>query len=1061
MANIDLSSSNDNYSASPNQETVVNALDGTDTLIVNWSVLDAPIRYEGGGIYTDDAFSYVQFANFELYDITGGSESDDLRGGDRNDKLTGGAGNDTLRSYLGADVLNGGDGTDTWIVDYGAINTKISVTLAAGGAVSTVAATGIKVRNVEALDIITGLANDTINTSAVAGNDRVETRGGDDSIRLGLGFDWVHAGDGTDTLVLDYSSLSADIKRVDLGYGWLRYQDGDKPTTSVDYYSVERFNITGGGGNDQFYGADSNDALRGGAGNDTLYGAAGVDTIDGGSGTDTWQFDYRGVVADVTVDIELAKQKASTGALVSNIEQLDAATGLGDDTIVCKSLVFNDRIDSGEGNDSITVGRGKDWLNAGNGDDLLVMDWSRATQAIAWSDLGYGWYRFVSGNGDQLDFYGVDRFNLSGGAGNDNLRSFGGNDTLLGNAGDDWLNSSSGLATIDGGKGTDFWQADLSANIKPVIINASAGQTAAQGKAAGLSISRIEGFNLNLGAGNDVIDNRAFATNDVVNPGSGNDSVFLGLGFDETNGGDGTDTLNVDYGTMTTPVTRIDEGYGWNRYTDSQGTAYVRFYSYEKFNVTGGSASDYLIGGGSNDTLVGNGGDDTLNGGASKDVIDGGAGNDRWISDYSSATSALKLVLNGAGNGTLTGIGTTVASIENINITTGLGNDFIDVSKLNGDDVVNTNDGNDTVRLGSGHDEANGGGGNDLLAFDFSSSTTSVVRQDLGYGWWQYADTAGSNAVRFYSFETFDITGGSGNDRLYGFGGDDVINGGAGNDVIGGGEGNDLLIGGAGRDIFVFGTSGNGIDIIRDAANGDTIRINGASLGGQVTLGDGASVGRGSVQLSFSEADDTSTLFIGVDDAAGADVTVKLTGAFAASTFTLSGKDIYLNAGSIDAGTKGNDKLLGTSGNDELTGGAGNDRLEGKAGNDVLDGGVGNDTLIGGSGVDVLIGGTGRDVFVFVDISESTTGTFFHDIIQDFNVAEGDRIDLSAIDADSERAGNQPFSFITSEFTNTAGELRYQQQDGLIMADVNGDGLTDFEIQVVGEPALNGANFVL
>ena len=48
------------------------------------------------------------------------------------------------------------------------------------------------------------------------------------------------------------------------------------------------------------------------------------------------------------------------------------------------------------------------------------------------------------------------------------------------------------------------------------------------------------------------------------------------------------------------------------------------------------------------------------------------------------------------------------------------------------------------------------------------------------------------------------------------------------------------------------------------------------------------------------------------------------------------------------------------------------------------------------------------------------------DVVADFNRAEGDRIDLSAIDADVYAAGNQAFTFIgTAAFSGTPGEIRY------------------------------------
>lgn len=48
------------------------------------------------------------------------------------------------------------------------------------------------------------------------------------------------------------------------------------------------------------------------------------------------------------------------------------------------------------------------------------------------------------------------------------------------------------------------------------------------------------------------------------------------------------------------------------------------------------------------------------------------------------------------------------------------------------------------------------------------------------------------------------MSGGDGDDLLYGENGSDVINGGDGRDLIAGGSGRDLMFGGTGNDVFVF-----------------------------------------------------------------------------------------------------------------------------------------------------------------------------------------------------------------------------------------------------------------
>jgi len=75
-----------------------------------------------------------------------------------------------------------------------------------------------------------------------------------------------------------------------------------------------------------------------------------------------------------------------------------------------------------------------------------------------------------------------------------------------------------------------------------------------------------------------------------------------------------------------------------------------------------------------------------------------------------------------------------------------------------------------------------------------------------------------------------------------------------------------------------------------------------------------------------------------------------------------------------------------------VSGTIGNDLIRGGIGSDNLKGDEGNDTISGGGGKDVLTGGGGADAFVFDSILSATTN---FDRIQDFRVAEGDKIWLS------------------------------------------------------------------
>lgn len=112
-----------------------------------------------------------------------------------------------------------------------------------------------------------------------------------------------------------------------------------------------------------------------------------------------------------------------------------------------------------------------------------------------------------------------------------------------------------------------------------------------------------------------------------------------------------------------------------------------------------------------------------------------------------------------------------------------------------------------------------------------------------------------------------------------------------------------------------------------------------------------------------------------------------------------------------------------------------------------LRGGAGNDILNGGAGGDDLTGDLGADVFRFYLASESTPIDF--GTIRDFSAEEGDRIDLSLIDANTVLAGNNEFIW-SSAFTGSAGQFTVGTSAGsyLVQGDVNGDAIADLAFEV-------------
>jgi Ca2+-binding RTX toxin-like protein len=159
------------------------------------------------------------------------------------------------------------------------------------------------------------------------------------------------------------------------------------------------------------------------------------------------------------------------------------------------------------------------------------------------------------------------------------------------------------------------------------------------------------------------------------------------------------------------------------------------------------------------------------------------------------------------------------------------------------------------------------------------------------------------------------------------------------------GAGNDSLTGGNGNDTFRFAASANGIDTIADLTLDDTILVE-ATLG-TISAGNGSAVTGKNVQVSSSAG--MTTLWIDTNNAAGAEVQIKIAGTYAANNLKLvdngNGTTSITRAAALNlSGTAGNDTLTGAGTNDTLSGLAGNDVLIGGAGNDALDGGADSDT---------------------------------------------------------------------------------------------------------------------
>lgn len=381
---------------------------------------------------------------------------------------------------------------------------------------------------------------------------------------------------------------------------------------------------------------------------------------------------------------------------------------------------------------------------------------------------------------------------------------------------------------------------------------------------------------------------------------------------------------------------------------------------------------------------------------------------------------------------------------------------------LAGNDSLSGLEGNDTLTGGLGNDTLDGGTGSDTV--DYSGAATAVLVRLAGTA--AYASGGdGTDSLRNIEH----VNGSSFDDTLVGSGSANLLVGNAGNDILNGGGGVDTMQGGAGNDRYTVDDTNDqvtelidgGIDTVFSEVkfyflppDVENLRITntGTANGTGNELDNVIYSGQGNNILNGAEGNDTASFAY-----ASAGVNASLNSRSATGG---SGLDSLLYFENIE-GSKYQDKLTGSTRANHIDGGLGNDILLGAANNDTLNGGDGNDVLRGGQGQDSLEGGLGADRFDYDALHDSPFPGSVWDTIADFNTAQGDRIDLASLDADTSLAGNQAFTFVgSSEFT-AAGQIRYDTETGMLYANVNTGLDAEFAIELTGAPALTLADLML
>ncbi len=970
--------------------------------------------------------------------LDGGTGNDSLEGGEGQDTLVGGSGNDNLRGDAGDDTLSGGTGNDILV---GGLGNNLYCFAPGDGQDSIYGW-----YEPDQLPVNTILLQGSLGPSDIRiqryWEDLLLILGNGDQLTINKYFLWddpynssrplqfLQFADGTiwDQVTLTYLSLQG-TSAGDLLYGSI--------AADTIHASEGNDTVYAGGGDDQLLGDSGNDLLWGDQGDDDIDGGLGNDTLDGGMGNNSYHFSRGGGQDQITAWFDVATDAVNRIVCDATIltadlrisrvsNELKLSLVGSDDSISAKAVFDGDHRNSRRNPVHEVI------FNDGT---IWTMEWM-ITQTMQGSE----------DNDTLLGVEGNDT--IQGQGGHDHLSGASGNDLLIGGPGDDWILGGPGDDYGEGGPGDDF-------------IEGGPGDDTIEG-GAGLDYT-------NGSEGNNTYRFARGDGQDFISPWWGNDPSRNNI---------------LEFAAGITPAEVTARRYGWGLnlelmiaggsdlitlikffYADS-ATSFgvtlqeVRFQDGSRWTIqnlvdlalSGTAMAEELVGTAGADRISGAGGDDTLWGTQGNDTLDGGLGNNVYqyrlydgndtLSSCFDPNSARQNVLNFDRQIKPVDIKITrlgyrlrldiLSSGESISI-----EDF-----FRDGSVQNNYNPLQTVRFSDGT--------------SWSARTLATMVSNLISG------TSADNTLKGGSGDEW-LDGLGGNDQLLGMAGNDQLSGGLGNDTLLGGDGDDLLDGGDGLDTAsyagVLGSVALDLGLSGPQASGaggvDTLvaveHLIGGS-GGDRLLGNGAANridgGNGDDLIDGGAGNDT---LIGGNHSGGDSLSYAL--ATAGVKVSLAQTTAQNTGGAGSDLLSGFEHLLGSRFADNLSGGSTANRI---------DGGAGNDTIQGGAGADSLQGGEGADLFLIASSSEAGNGSGSRDLITDWG--NGDRIDLTAIDARSDQGGNQAFTWIGSAPFSALGQLRYSlpgSGSGLLEGNCSGNLAADFQLELSGAPALSAVAIAL
>ena len=411
---------------------------------------------------------------------------------------------------------------------------------------------------------------------------------------------------------------------------------------------------------------------------------------------------------------------------------------------------------------------------------------------------------------------------IYGEAGDDTINSGAGDDIVYGGDGNDIITNSGGNDYIDGGAGDDTIKSTaISSNPTDETLVGGTGNDYFEDKDGG-----DETFIFNLGDGNDLIYNRG-----------GNDTIKFGAGITQDNikfHGEGYDlfiTFSNSEDSIKIKSFISSNSYRIENFEFSDGTIITSDYVMSHLVTDGTSGDDTLEGTTVSETIYGYAGNDTIESGSGDDIVYGGDGNDT-ITNF----GGNDYIDGGAGDDTIKSTAST-SNPTNETLVGGTGNDYFE-DKDGGDEtfIFNIGDGNDLIYNRGGNDTIKFGAGITLdnikfhgvesdLFITFKDTTDSIkVKSFINSSSYRIenfefsdgtiitSDYVMSHLVTEGTPESDTLEGTNASETIYGYAGNDTINSGSGDDIVYGGDGNDII------------TNSGGDDYIDGGAGDDTIK---------------------------------------------------------------------------------------------------------------------------------------------------------------------------------------------------------------------------------------------